>query len=85
MIRLAKKQLGQGMTEYIVMVALIAIAGIGVYVAFNWGLREQTTAIMLEVAGGDGSEMNKNSQYSADVAAYLGRKQKALDSYVYER
>jgi Flp pilus assembly pilin Flp len=33
-----KNQLGQGMTEYIVIVALVAVAAIGVYSAFEMPL-----------------------------------------------
>ena len=36
------RQLGQGMTEYIIIVALIAIAAIGVYSFFGQTTRQQT-------------------------------------------
>ena len=36
------KVMGQGMTEYIIVVALIAVAAIGVYSAFGDVLRGQT-------------------------------------------
>ena len=35
------KQLGQGMTEYIIIVALIAIAAIAIYGLFGETVREQ--------------------------------------------
>ena len=37
------KVMGQGMTEYIIVVALIAVAAIGVYSAFGDVLRGQTS------------------------------------------
>lgn len=49
------KQQGQGMTEYIVIVALIAVAAIAVYQLFGATVRNQTAAIALEVSGKDGS------------------------------
>jgi Flp pilus assembly pilin Flp len=43
------------MTEYIIIVALIAIAAIGVYSYLGGTVRNQTAAIAKEVAGVDGS------------------------------
>lgn len=49
-----KKIRGQGMTEYIIIVALIAIAAIGVYTAFGNVIKGQTGAMAAELAGTDG-------------------------------
>jgi Flp pilus assembly pilin Flp len=46
-----KKQAGQGMTEYIIIVALIAVAAIAVFQFFGSTIRHQTTAIANEVSG----------------------------------
>jgi pilus assembly protein Flp/PilA len=46
-----KKQLGQGMTEYIIIVALVAIGAIGVYNLFGKTVRDQTTAMAFGLAG----------------------------------
>lgn len=54
-IKSYRQQLGQGMTEYIVIVALIAVAAIGVYQLFGATIRNQTAGIALEVAGKNGS------------------------------
>lgn len=48
-------QHGQGMTEYITIVALIAVAAIAVYQLFGATVRNQTAAIAMEVAGKNGS------------------------------
>jgi Flp pilus assembly pilin Flp len=45
------KQLGQGMTEYIIIVALIAIAAIAVYGFFGDAIRGQVGAMTQELAG----------------------------------
>lgn len=42
---------GQGMTEYIIIVALIAIAAIAVYLAFGDVVRGQTAVIASTLAG----------------------------------
>lgn len=50
-----RQQRGQGMTEYIIIVALIAIAGIVVFAAFGDVVRGQTAAMASELSGQDGS------------------------------
>ncbi len=42
---------GQGMMEYIIIVALIAVAAIGVYAMFGKTMRNQTAGLAAEVAG----------------------------------
>jgi Flp pilus assembly pilin Flp len=44
-------QAGQGMMEYIIIVALIAIAAIGVYSAFGKTVRNQTAGMAKEISG----------------------------------
>ena len=41
----ANRRRGQGMTEYIIIVALIAVAAIGVYQFFGQTIRSQMSAI----------------------------------------
>ena len=49
------KQLGQGMTEYIIIVALIAIAAIAAYGFFGDTLRSQVGGMAQELSGASGS------------------------------
>ena len=44
-------QLGQGMMEYIIIVALIAVAGIGIYSAWGKTMRNQSAGMAQELAG----------------------------------
>lgn len=46
-----KRQFGQGMTEYIIIVGLIAVAGIGTYSWFGRTIRTQTGNLAAEIAG----------------------------------
>jgi Flp pilus assembly pilin Flp len=62
-----KKQLGQGMTEYIIIVALVAIGAIGVYNLFGKTVRDQTTAMAYGLAG----DRANNSRTEADTAQGL--------------
>jgi Tfp pilus assembly protein PilE len=47
----AGRSRGQGMTEYIIIVALIAIGAIAVYLAFGDVVRGQTATIAATLAG----------------------------------
>ncbi len=46
------KQIGQGMTEYIIIVALIAIAGIGAFTFFSDGMKDAIGGVTSELTGG---------------------------------
>lgn len=45
------RQAGQGMMEYVIIAALIAVAAIGIYSAFGKTLRIQTAGMAQEAAG----------------------------------
>lgn len=47
----SRNVLGQGMTEYIIIVALIAVAAIGVYSFFGEAIRAQMAGMTNEIAG----------------------------------
>jgi Flp pilus assembly pilin Flp len=75
------KILGQGMTEYIIIVALIAVAAIAAFQFFGQTIRSQTAGIAQEVSGQSASDSISSAQSSADKAASEGTKVKGLDSY----
>jgi type IV pilus assembly protein PilA len=62
------RQSGQGMTEYIVIVALVAVGSIGVYQLFGSTVRSQTAAISQEVAGKSGAAAVTQAGTAADKA-----------------
>lgn len=74
------RQRGQGMTEYIVVVALIAVAAIAVYQLFGQVVRSQTAAMARELAGQDGSAQSKAARSAASTAADQ-TKAKSLQSF----
>ena len=74
-------QLGQGMTEYIIVVALIAVAAIGVYTLFGQTLRNQTAGLALEVSGQTASAAITNAQTNATSASTNANQRKGLDNY----
>lgn len=63
------KQLGQGMTEYIIIVALIAIAAIAVYGIFGDTVRGQVGAMTTELAGGDGDAASLEAEAQGKLDA----------------
>lgn len=57
---------GQGMTEYIIIVALIAVSAIGVYSFFGQTIRNQVAGLASEMSG-----VNSNAQIAAAQASAL--------------
>jgi Flp pilus assembly pilin Flp len=76
-----KRQYGQGMTEYIIIVALIAVAAIAAFQFFGQTIRNQAAGIANEVAGKSASTSITNAQTSAKNVDAEGAKKKGLDSY----
>jgi Flp pilus assembly pilin Flp len=75
------RQHGQGMTEYIIIVALIAVAAIAVYQFFGQTIRSQTSGIAQEVSGKSASTAISNAQSAANNAVGEGTKKKGLSDY----
>jgi Tfp pilus assembly protein PilV len=61
----SKRQLGQGMTEYIIIVALVAIGAFGAYNMFGKTVRQEVAAVALGLSGQDGTTEGTNAQTSA--------------------
>jgi Tfp pilus assembly protein PilV len=80
-IRRKNKQLGQGMTEYIIIVALIAVSAIGVYSLFGQTLRNQTAGLAKEMSGTDAQTQVKAAQDNANDAAIQGTTKKNMGTY----
>ena len=79
--RTKRQQRGQGMTEYIIIVALIAVAAIAVYQFFGQTIRSQTSGIAREVSGQSAGDAITNAKTAADAAVAEGTKKKGLDDY----
>ena len=62
---LLRRQAGQGMMEYVIIVALIAVAAIGIYSAFGQTVRVQTGGMAQEVAGVKASTDKANDAANA--------------------
>lgn len=67
--KMKTKQLGQGMTEYIIIVALIAISAIAVYNIFGDTVRSQVGDMAAELGGGTAENEALNDAADAQTAA----------------
>lgn len=78
-------QRGQGMTEYVIVVALIAVAAIAVYQYFGQTVRNQTAAVAQEIAGGNGAAARQAAGTSATAAATQANTKATLDDYTNQK
>ena len=76
-----QRQRGQGMTEYIIVVALIAIAAIGVYTAFGKTVRGQMAVTAQALAGNSGSDARTEVNDAGDDAVTQAECGVQLDNY----
>lgn len=74
-----KKQFGQGMTEYVIIVALVAIGAIAVFSTFGHTLQDQVAAITNGLAGNgsaaqtdDGNAKTEAGTADTDAGTTLG-------------
>lgn len=79
--QLRVRQRGQGMTEYIIIVALIAVAAIAVYGYFGKTVRNQTAGLAQEIAGSTNTGRGQAATAAADANtdADTGR---GMDNYI---
>ena len=75
------RQRGQGMTEYIVIVALVAVAAIGVYSLLGQTIRNQTAGLALEIAGQDADPALTKARGSSGTAKTNADLNKSLSTY----
>lgn len=78
---LCRRPSGQGMTEYIVVVAVVAVAAIGVYSLLGQTIRNQTAGIAQEIAGNDGGAALSAASTSANSARLQANNRKDLSNY----
>ncbi|HEX5684673.1 MAG TPA: pilus assembly protein [Ideonella sp.] len=74
---------GQGMTEYIIIVALIAIAAIGVYNLYGRIVRNQTAGIA-SALGGDGTsaqDANKSAKTTGKMVTIEAEAKIGLENF----
>jgi len=76
-----KNQLGQGMTEYIIIVALVAVAAIGIYSAFGNTIKSQMAVMTGEIAGRPDAAAAAKVNTDAAAGAAAGAANKNLSNF----
>ncbi|KFZ27869.1 MULTISPECIES: Flp family type IVb pilin [Pseudidiomarina] len=79
--RSLSSQRGQGMTEYIIIVALIAVAAIGVYSLLGKTVRNQVAGIAHEVSGQNASQQLNQARSAARRSGTVARQNVTLGNY----
>lgn len=77
----AVRQRGQGMSEYIIIVALIAVGAIGVFTSFGGVIRHQVAGMANELAGKSGSSEVTAAGAAATKAVSSAEKVKNMSTY----
>ncbi len=80
-VAMRQTQKGQGMTEYIIIVALIAVSAIGVYSFFGKTIRNQVAGLAKEISGVDSTLQIQASQTAAGATASVANKNYNLSNY----
>ncbi|MHB9022416.1 MAG: pilus assembly protein [Halothiobacillus sp.] len=75
------RQRGQGMTEYIIITALIAIAAIGAVMYFGQTARSQVAGMAQELSGNNASSQISAAKSAADNSNGQATANKTLKSY----
>ena len=76
-----KKSYGQGMTEYIIIVALVAVAAIGSFKLFGETARHQIAGLATELSGESAEDSIENSQTAAGNAASEAERRRDMGTY----
>lgn len=75
------REYGQGMSEYIIITALVAVAGIGLFAAFGDTLQSQMASMSMEMSGQSGSNDIQAAQASATTAQTRAAQADSLANY----
>ena len=77
----ARRQRGQGMTEYIIITALIAIAAIAAITAFGGTVRSGVAGMAMELSGQSASQSINRAKNTSNEAQQEADKTKGMDAY----
>ena len=80
-IRFGRKQAGQGMTEYIIITALIAIAAIAAVTFFGGTVRSQVAGMAKELSGQSATQSINRAKNQSNSAQQEADKTKGMDAY----
>lgn len=76
-----KKKFGQGMTEYIIIVALVAVAAIGAFKMFGQTAQSQIAGLSAELAGTNSDDATSRAASAAEEALEQASQDRAMGTY----
>lgn len=77
-----KSQRGQGMSEYLIMVGVIAVASLAVFGFFGSTVESQISGMAQELSGSSGTDAQSNAQSSASSAQSMASSERnSLSNY----
>ena len=78
-----RRQLGQGMTEYIIIVALIAVAGISTFALFGNTIQSQAASVASGLTGAEANATTQRNQAvdKATDAATQGNTARGMNNF----
>lgn len=80
-IKYSKRQKGQGMSEYLIIVGLVAICAIGVFGFFGETIQNQMAGMAKELSGQSASSEITKAQTAANSAASKAGTNNSLGDY----
>jgi len=75
------RQSGQGMSEYIIITAVIAVAAIGTFGYFGQAIESQTAGMAKSITGEDASSAESNANDASSSAESAASNENTMDSY----
>ncbi len=72
---------GQGMSEYLIIVALLAVAGITTFGLLSGSARHQVASIAAEISGGSGAAQTTAATTDAGNAAADANTSRGMDQF----
>ncbi|MCH8502083.1 MAG: pilus assembly protein [Aliidiomarina sp.] len=75
------QMMGQGMTEYIVVLALVVVAAIGVYSFFGKTVRTQMAGVAKEISGQSAQQEISQAEQAANAASTTANQDYGLANY----
>lgn len=76
-----KRITGQGMSEYLIIIGLVAVAGIGVMAFFGQTIQNQVAGMATEISGQDATAQIANAAASAGEADAKAQLDSTLANY----
>ena len=76
-----QRQAGQGMAEYIIIVALVAVAGLATWELVGSSIGQSAAGVASAIAGTNANDIRTQAQGSAEAASAKANEREDLGNY----